>query len=150
MNSPETPASLDEACQRFSRFLRENGYSEQILWIERLDIVWHRRQLFIRERPQQIVWDRARRRYEEGIRNGHGVLLHAFSELGGTAVAAIILPKDEDAAQRHLIAPGGLKLSVATNKLSASRITNRLTWWILAARYRTSSRLFWDDYLDRS
>src|SRR5580704_12203076 len=99
MSSPEAPASLNEACQRFSRFLRENGYPEQILWVEKTDIVWHRRRLYVREHSMKTARDRACQRYEEGIKTGHGLLLHAFSELGEAAVAAVILPEDDDAAQ---------------------------------------------------
>jgi hypothetical protein len=148
MSSPETPASLDEACQRFSRFLRENGYPEQILWVEHPDVVLSHRRLFVRARPTKTVWEHARQKYEEGIKNGHGVLLHAFSELGEAAIAAVILPQDDDAAQRHLIPKGDLKLSVATNKFGARRVTNRLIWLILSLRHRTASRSFWDDYLE--
>jgi hypothetical protein len=149
MNSQETPASLNEACQRFSRFLQQNDYPEQIVWVEQADLVWDQRHLCVcvRERPTQIAWDHASQRYEEGIRNGNGVLLLAFSQLGETSVAAVILPKDDDAAQRHLIPRSGLKLSAATKKLSARRFTNRLTWLIQSARNRTASRLFWDEYL---
>jgi hypothetical protein len=149
MSSHETPA-FPEACQRFSRFVRENGYPEQVLWVEQADVVWWRQQLLVRVRPVQTGRDRACQRYEEGIRNGSGVLLHAFSEIEGTAIAAVILPRDEDVAQRHLMPQSGLKLSVATTKLSARHITNRLTWWILTLRRRTSSRLFWDGYLELS
>jgi hypothetical protein len=84
------------------------------------------------------------------MKNDLGVTLYAFSELPGTAIAAVILPKEEDAAQRHLIPRGGLKLSAATQKLRVRRITNRVTWFILSMRYKASSRLFWDQYLEYS
>jgi hypothetical protein len=147
MSAQETPASLNEAGQRFSRFLRENGYPEQVLWVEHGDIVWHRRQLWVRMRPIQTAQERACQRFADGIRNGLGVSLYAFSELAGTAIAAVILPKDKDAAQRNLMPRDGLKLSVATKKLSARRVKNRLTWLILSACHTAASRSFWDDYL---
>jgi hypothetical protein len=147
MRGQQTPASWDEVSQRFSGFLRENGYPEQVLWVEDTDVVWHRGQLWVRTRPKQEGCDRACQRYEEGIRNRHGVLLRAFSELGEAVVAVVVLPKDEDAAQRHLIPRGGIKLSAATNKLNVRRVSNRLTWLILSVCHRTASRLFRDDYL---
>jgi hypothetical protein len=146
----DTPGSLDEAHRRFSRFLRENNYPEQILWVEQEDIVWSRSQLWVRSRSTPDAWDRACQGYAIGMKNDLGVTLYAFSELPGTAIAAVILPKEEDAAQRHLIPRGGLKLSAATQKLRVRRITNRVTWFILSMRYKASSRLFWDQYLEYS
>lgn len=81
MSAQETPASLNEAGQPFSRFLRENGYPEQVLWVEHGDIVWHRRQLWVRMRPIQTAQERACQRYADGIRNGLGVTLYAFRSL---------------------------------------------------------------------
>lgn len=152
MISEENAESLTEVSQRFSKFLRENGYPEQVVWVEPTDVLWDRHQLCVcvRERPAQIAWDHARRRYANGIRNGLGVELRAFSEIRGTAIATVICPKDDDAAQRHLMPRRGLKLSAATKKLSARRVTNGLTWLILSLRHRADSRLFWDDYLGRS
>jgi hypothetical protein len=150
MSSQDAPASFNDACQRFSRFLRENGYPERLTWVEHADVVWHRRQLWVRARPLQTVLDRASQRYEEGARNGHGVKLHAFSELGQTAIAAIILPKDDDEAERALMPRGCLKFSAATKKLTARLVTNHLTWLILSVLHRADSRSFWGSYLDLS
>ncbi|HTW58337.1 MAG TPA: hypothetical protein VMD99_09410 [Terriglobales bacterium] len=150
MTGQETPQSLNEACQRFSRFLRENGYPEQVLWVEDTDVVWHRRKLWVRALPEQTAQGRACRKYEEGVRNGRGVKLYAFSELGKTAIAAVILPKDEDARQRAQMPRGGLMLSAAIKKLSAHRVTNRVTWLILSGLHRTDSPSFWESYLGLS
>jgi hypothetical protein len=146
----ETPATLTEAQPRFVKFLRENNYPEQIVWVEREDVVWGQLQLWVRTRSTQESWDRACQKYAVGMRSGLGVTLYAFSELPGTAIAAVILPKDEDAAQRHLMLRGELKLSAATQKLKARRIANRVIWLILSRRYKASTRLFWDQYLDCS
>jgi hypothetical protein len=147
MNNPEMPASLDEAYRRFSQFLRESGYPEQILWVEQSDVVWSQRHLCVRARSAQTVREHACQRYAEGLKNGHGVSLHAFSELGENAVAVVIVPRDDEAAHRHLIPTGGLKLSTATKKLEARRITNRLIWLMLSWRHRTTSRSFRNEYL---
>lgn len=149
MIDQDTPRSLDEAHRRFSRFLRENNYPEQILWVGREDVVWSQSQLWVRSRSTPDTWDRACKKYAVGMRNDLGVALYAFSELPGTAVAAVIPPKDEDAAQRHLMPRGGLKLSAATLKLRVRRITNRVLWFILSMQ-RASSRSFWDQYLEYS
>ena len=152
MISEQTPPSFDEASRRFSKFLRQNGSPEQVAWVEQADVLWdtHRLCVCVRSRSPQVARDQAYQRYAAGIRNGVGVELHAFAELPERSVAAIILPKDDDAAQRHLIAPGGLKLCLATKKLPARSITNRLTWLILSVRHRTASQSFWDAYLECS
>jgi hypothetical protein len=35
----EAPESWNEACQRFPRFLSENGSPQQVLWVEGTDLV---------------------------------------------------------------------------------------------------------------
>jgi hypothetical protein len=147
MSDNEAPKSFNEACQRFSRFLQENGYPEQILWVGPSDVVWHRRLPRVHVRPTPTRWESARQRYATGLSGGFGVSLFAFSELDGTSIAAVILPTDDDAAQRSLIPPRGLKLSAATKKLGARRVANRMTWLIQSVLHRRASRLFGDEYL---
>jgi hypothetical protein len=143
MTDQELPASLETATHRFSHFLEQNGYPRQVLWVEQGDVVWDRCQVWVRPDSSQIAFDHARERYADGIRGGLGVCFHAFSELAGTTVATILVPKDHDEAQRALIPLGGLKLNAATNKLSARHVAARVTWLILSMRHRKSSRLFW-------
>ena len=101
----------------------------------------------VRLPPTQTAWNHACQRYLEGIRNGFGFALYAFSELAGTAVAAVILPKDDAEAQRSLMPLGGVKLSAATKRLPAREVAGRLTWLILSLRYRAWSRWFRVAYL---
>jgi hypothetical protein len=150
MIGDSVPPSLREASERFSTFLRENDYSERVFWVDVDDVVWDGRILSVREHPNESMWDRACRRYSDGIKNGFGIALYAFSQTDGSTIAAIIWPKNHDEAQRHLVPVGGIKLSAATRKLHARFIRNRFGWLILLVRHRTFSRSFWNDYLSYS
>lgn len=74
MTGEALPDSLDTACHRFSKFLRDNGYPEQILFVEREDVVWDGLKCWIHE-SSNAAQERARARYSEGIRRGFGVAL---------------------------------------------------------------------------
>ncbi len=140
------PISLREASAAFSEFLRNNSYPEQVLWVGEADVLWDRRQLWVR--PAKGTWDAAGEKYADGIKRGLGIALHAFSSIEGMTIATIFVPIDEDVAQRFLISPNGLKFSAATNRLPARHVSSSMKWLFLSARHRTSSRLFRADYLN--
>jgi hypothetical protein len=147
MNGLEAPECFDDACQRFAAFLHKNGYSGNVIWVDQNDIAWDKRQLWIRKYP--AVRERASKRYSCGITAGHGIALYAFSiTQGGDAVAAVILPTNDEAAQRYLLPPGGLKLSAAAKIRIARRVSNRALWIALSLLHRKSSRLFAADCME--
>jgi hypothetical protein len=139
--------TFDEACQHFSKFLGENHCSEHILWVDQTDVVWDRHQVWILVRPIQTAIERARKKYEAGAGSGFGVALLAFSDLAGYTVETIILPKDDDEAQRFLMPRGGLKLSARLKKFPARAVANPLIWLILSTWHRKFSRSFRVDSL---
>jgi hypothetical protein len=150
MSHNASAESFDEACQRFSQFLGKNDYPEHLCWVEPQDAVWARSQLWVNGRSEKTAWRRASRQYADGIRTGLGVSLYAFAEFAGTTIATILVPQNEDAAQRCLMPRNSLKLSAAVKKLSARRVSNHLSWMILSMLYRTSTRSFWASYFDCS
>jgi hypothetical protein len=139
------PISLREASEAFGEFLRNNNYPEELLWVGEADVLWDRRQLWLR--PAKGTSDIACERYADGIKRRLGMALHAFSSIEGITITTIFVPEDEDVAQRFLILPNGLKFSAATNRLPARPVSSSLKWLLLSARYRVSSRLFRADYL---
>ena len=146
-SSNEVPETFDEACQRFSKFLGENRYSEQVIWVDQTDVVWDGHQVWVRVRSVQTVLEQARKKYEGGAISGFGVALFAFSDLAGSTIATLILPEDEDQAQRFLMPRPGLKLSARVEKFPARVVANPLTWLILSMRHRKFSRSFRADSL---
>jgi hypothetical protein len=147
MNGELAPPHLRESSERFSAFLRQNGYSEDVVWVDEEDVVWDGRVLSIRAHQDDFMWDRACHRYAEAIRGGFGVALSAFSQADGTTIAAIVWPLNDEQAQCHLFPAGGIKLSVATTKLRARFVRNRFSWGFLSTRYRAASRSFKAEYL---
>lgn len=150
MSNREQPELLDEAAERFSKFLRGNGYSERVLWVEKADLLWDRQQLWIRQRTSETAWNSARQRYAEGISRGFGVWLYAFSEAAGNSIAVVLKPESEDASQRLLMPRWGLKLSAAIKKLPAHLVDARLQWLLLSLHHRTASQSFRANYFDCS
>lgn len=142
MSAPQT---LKEAEERFSGFLRSHDVPDRVRWVDPTDAVWDRSRPCLLVRPTPTSSETASQRYAEGIKNGFGISLHAFSELTDWTIATIILPRDSEEAQRLLIRVGELKLSLAVQRLNARVVEHRITWSILARRYRASSRAFWAD-----
>jgi hypothetical protein len=146
MVTPKAPGSFDEASQRFSIFLHQNGYPEKVLWLEQANLVWDKRRLWVRDDPRAP--DYARRRYADAIGAGFGVNLHAFAVAGDKTVAGVIVPVDDDGAQRHLIPYGGLKLSALKNMHSGRLVSSRPIWLFRSLLHRESSRLFFASHLE--
>jgi hypothetical protein len=146
MVSPKAPESFEEASERFCTFLRQNGYPEKVLWVEQANLVWDKRRLWVRDDP--VAVEHARRRYADGIRAGFGVNLHAFAAADDKTVARVIVPVDDDAAQRHLMPCGGLKLSALKDMMNARAVSSRSVWLFLSLLNKDSSRLFLDSRLE--
>jgi hypothetical protein len=136
----EAPGSLQEASKGFSEFLRSNSYPGQILWVGEADVLWNRRQLWVR--PSQRTSNAACEIYDAGIKRGIGVSLYAFSSIEGMAIATVLVPADEDAGQRSFMVRNSLKMTVATSRLPARRVENGLAWLALSLQHGRSSRLF--------
>jgi hypothetical protein len=150
MSSELAPESFDDAASRFSIFVGENGLPERIVWAQESDLVLDNHGFWLRERPPQAAWMRAREQYANGIRCGFGVLLHGFTTLPDATVAAVVFPRDGDVAQRHLMPRSGLKLSVLAKMRPSRLVRGSVRWWILSIRYRRQSRQFWNDWLELS
>jgi hypothetical protein len=150
MSNEVAPESLDDAASRFSRFLGKNGLPERIVWAQESDLVWDNHRFWLRADPPQAAWTRACEQYANGISYGFGVLLHGFATLPDATIAAVIFPRDADTAQRHLMPNSGLKLSALAKMHSARLVRGRVQWWILSTRYRQSSRLLWNDWIELS
>jgi hypothetical protein len=144
------PESLSEARRLFSSFLQQNGYPTQIRWVTREDVVWTGGELLVRLMPRSSAWDDACRVYAVGIGRKLGVCLHAFASLDGSTIATVIMPKDDDAAQRALIAGGGLKMSADVRMVPSRAVGSTLAWSVCSLRYRSFSRQFWQSCCEYS
>lgn len=146
MTGQAIPDSLDKACHRFSKLVGENDYPEQILLVEQEGVVRDGRQYWVHA-TSNAAQERASTRYAEGIRQGSGMALYAFSALKGRAIEVIMLPTKKDEAERFLMTAGGLKLSAAINKFPARAIVSPFIWLLPSVRYRPRSRSFRANWL---
>jgi hypothetical protein len=146
MGGHKAPESFEEASERFCTFLRQNGYPEKVLWVEQANLVWDKRRLWVRDDPLAV--EHAGRRYTDAIRAGFGINLNAFAVAGDKTVAGVIVPVDDDAAQRHLIPYGGLKLSALKTMHSGRLVSSRPIWLFRSLLHRNSSRLFLASHLE--
>jgi len=148
MTDREAPESLEAACLTFSSFLLQSGYPERVRWVEQFDVLWDRSQILVRPRLTQETWKAASKKYATGIERGHGIALYAFSALADLTIATILVPRNEDEAERSLTPCGGLKMSAAATKPPVREIAGQLAWLILSIWYRSPSQLFRTNYLE--
>jgi hypothetical protein len=136
---PEAASSLTQASDGFSKFLKENGDPERVVWVGRRDLIWGRGRVWIKE-PE--TWDAASKLYTLGIERGLGVCLRAFAKTLSSTIATVFVPKDDDQRQRSLMPLGGLKMSARVHSLPARRVKSNLLWIVLSAWYRQSTLSF--------
>jgi hypothetical protein len=125
---PDPPLTLQEAEERFSRFLASNGYPARIRWITADQIVvddgFHH---FIWEDGAEKALAEGPRRYNAGLKAGLGIMLHTICATQTETVASIYCPTDETDAQYRMIGLG-LKLSCTGDRRPASTIADPAEW----------------------
>jgi hypothetical protein len=112
--------------------------------------VWNGHELLLMRRPRPSTCDNICTAYTAGIDRKLSVCLHAFGTLDDSTVATVIAPKDPDAVQRVLIAPGALKMNAAVRLFPSHTVGNTLVWLACSLRYRSLSRQFWQSCCEYS
>ena len=70
------PQTFEEAVSRFEIFLRENGHSATLLWVEPADLVLPgRRAIYVRVPVPSRNLEQAHKRFVSGMTEGLGVYL---------------------------------------------------------------------------
>lgn len=96
---------FDEATRRFQKFLRENGWPTEIVWVK------------IDENLEPLASAEVMREFEFARHRRLGVCLCAIRVSGGSSFAVVEYPRDADEAERLMYpCDGGLKLSVAVKR----------------------------------
>lgn len=93
---------FEEAIRRFQKFLLENGWPTEIVWVK------------ADEHLEPLPSAEVTHEFEFARHRGLGVGLYAIRVMGGSTLAVVEYPRDSDEAERLMYpSDGGLKLSVA-------------------------------------
>ena len=96
---------FEEAIRRFQKFLLENGWPTEIVWVK------------VDEHLEPLPSSKATQEFEFARHQGLGVCLYAIRVMRGSTFAAVEYPRDSDEAERLMYpSDGGLKLSVAVKR----------------------------------
>ena len=141
----ETLPDFATAVHRFQEFLREQKLSDNLMWVWREDVMFWRRQLYVKLPLPPENETSARMTYGEGKNLGFGVCLAAFCLLEGIPCCHVWFARDAEDGSRHMCS--GLKLSIPTPLRMARPVRNRFRW---SAMNRLSARkesIAWDGSL---
>jgi len=129
--------TFQESVTEFRRFLAENGYPQDLIWVKPDDVILTGTSLiYIRVPVPHSNEESARQLFEHGISQQMGVLFATLCEIDGAACSYVWVPKDESEAEQALM-PVGLKMSVNTgeSRHQGQAVRNRLYWSYLRLKY---------------
>ena len=121
----ETPPFAD-ALPSFLRFVDEQGFSTDLLWVFREDVTNCRRDIWVRVPVPAENVELAREYYDLGRQQGLGVTLELLCRVDDQSACFVWVPKDEIDASYAMQGP--LKLSVAVNPVDATPVRSRILW----------------------
>ena len=128
------------AVARFQRFLKQNNYSEDLLWLTPDDVLLSGKRFMYVRFPVPITHElKARSAYEKGMALGRGLLMSTLCELGSSTCCYLWYPKQqEDVPQGIRPHDGSVKMSA---KMEAARtpgkpVKSSVVWALLKHRHR--------------
>ncbi len=124
----ETPP-FDESLAAFLRFLGDEGFSAELVWVFREDVTNCIRDYWIRMPVPVGNAILARHYFEFGRRQGRGVTLEVLCRLAGRSACLVWVPEDDEDASYAMQEP--LKLKVPMQSVEASEVHSALRWWWL-------------------
>ena len=142
--APVTTPPFDEVLPTFKRFIHEQGFGTDVLWIFREDVTTYKRACWVRVPALDTNSDLARRYFEQGRRHGLGVTLEVCCRVGASSACFVWFPEDELAAEYAM--QGSLKLRALCDPMVAIPVRSRLGW--LDRRW-LNRWLGWDKFAER-
>jgi len=115
-----------EANEQFTRFLRDQGHCDPIVWITPSDLLWWGSALLIRPRPEATV--ETERMFNEATEKGYGVALEAVARLDHRICCFVFAPDDPEDAASHFVAPP-ITMKVRQELRSAEK-PGTFQWWL--------------------
>jgi hypothetical protein len=136
--STREPQTFEEAVSRFEDFLRQNGYSTSLVWVEPADLVLPgRRAIYVKVPVPSTNFERAHQRFTSGMSEGLGVTLGTICELQNATCCYTWVPRNRTEQQEHLMG-SGLKVSARTDsaRIPGIPVTNPVRWQLLKLHHR--------------
>ncbi len=101
------PQTFEEAVSRFEEFLRKNGYSPTLMWVEPADLVLPgRRAIYVRVPVPSRNLEQARKRFVSGMTKGLGITFGTICDLPNATCCYVWVPKDQSSNKSTSWAPG--------------------------------------------
>jgi hypothetical protein len=120
MTASTEPQTFEEAVSRFQEFLRKNGWSENLIWVEPTDLLLSGRgPIYVKLPVPAENLTHARERFTSGMSNGLGILFRTMCEVKNATCCYAWAPKDPTEQSYHLMG-SGLKVSALTDKVRRS------------------------------
>lgn len=130
MPSNEIP-DFDSALSQFSRFLANSGFSQEVLWVWREDVIVKGRSMHVRVPLPDRNRACAEARYAVGRELGYGVCLQMFALLDSKPCCFVRFASSEREAGDTFTS--GLTFKLSSPPLIARPVRSRVLWWVLSA-----------------
>jgi hypothetical protein len=135
------PQTFDEAISLFQDFLRQNGYSANLLWVEPADVlIPFQGEIYVRLPVSTTNVDHARHLFTRGISSGLGIRFGTICALRNATCCHAWVPKDLVEQERRLMGVG-LKLQAKTDRLTGTEVKNWFRWLVLQLCHRKFTSL---------
>ena len=127
MTASNEPQSFEEAVSQFQEFLRKNGWSTNLIWVEPTDLLLTGSPaIYVRLPVPAENLALAHKRFALGMSNGLGILFDTICELKNASCCFAWVPKNPTEQADHLMGRG-LKLSAPADRSrrSGKAVVNR-------------------------
>jgi hypothetical protein len=139
MQSATLP-DFDGALARFRAFLKQNNYSENVVWVMAEDILLTgKRFLYVRVPIPAENERMIRRMYDDGVTQGRGLVMGTVCRMKQSTYCYLWFPRSaEDIPQGIWPTNGDLKLSSSekSSSLAGRPINHRMLWMLLKFWHR--------------
>lgn len=125
-----TPFNFHEAAEEFGRFLNENGFLREPLWVFHDDVAGRQNYIYLRWPLPQSNATAAERLFEHGRQKRLGVKLEAFGQVDDRPCCFIFVPEDKTDSEHALMAD--LKFSTFVQPLPVRKHRSGWLWRVLA------------------
>jgi hypothetical protein len=141
MTASTEPQTFEEAVSRFQEFLRKNGWSANLVWVESADLlISGRGAIYVKLPVPSENLTHARDQFTLGMSNGLGILFGTICELKNATCCFAWVPKDQAEQVRSLMG-SGLKMSarIRSCHTTGKAVNYRFYWLLLKRRYEKYS-----------
>src|SRR5580692_10663860 len=129
--------TFDESCLRFRKFLGDNGYPADLIWITPQELLAGDRLLYVRLPVPDVNVQRVREVFENAMEQHSGIVFTTVCELDSATCCRAWVPADDDERGRAMC-PRDLKISAlkGNSRIRGQGVRSRLKWEYLRFRHR--------------